>query len=140
MRRILLIAAAAAIAVSAHAEERFKVSPIGIYGIWLGAQGKLPETCKSDGFVMSFGAVNDKAFRLVVGQRVNGVKTSEVITDYKVVEPPATAPIKLEIFLSSEKGDLGIDYINGSTLEIVPAGPDKTYPTTTLYLRRCQSG
>ena len=27
--------------------------------------------------------------------------------------------------------------LTGSTLEIVPAGPDKTYPSTSLYLRRC---
>ena len=69
--------------------------------------------------------------------RTGGVKGAEIGTDYKVMEPPATAPVRLEIFLTSEKGDLGIDQLTGSTLELVPAGADKTYPATSLYLRRC---
>lgn len=137
MRRIVLLAAAAAVAFAAHAEERRKVSPLAIYGTWLGTQGAYPTDCKGDGFVITFGAVNDKAFRMTVGQRVNGAPGLGAITDYKVVEPPATAPLRLEIFLSGEKSEIGIDHTGGSMLEIVPAGADKTYSATSLYLRRC---
>lgn len=137
MRRILLLAAAA-VAFAAHAEERRKVSPLAIYGTWLGTQGAYPTDCKGDGFVITFGAVNDKAFRMTLAQRTNGVGGTAFVNDYKVVEPPATAPLKLEIFLSSpDKGDIGIDQTGGSMLEIVPAGPDHTYPVANLYLRRC---
>lgn len=137
LHRFLLLAAAAAVAFAANAEERRKLSPMAIYGTWLGTQGALPPNCQSDGFLVGFGAVNMESFRMTVAPRTGGVKGAEVASDYKVVEPPATAPVRLEVFLSGEKGDLGIDQLTGSTLEIVPAGPDKTYPVTNLYLRRC---
>ena len=137
MRRLILLAAIAAIAFSANAEERRKVDAMAIYGSWLGAQGALPANCQADGYLVGFGAVNKESFRMTVTPRTGGVKGADIGTDYKVAEPPATAPLRLEIFLTSEKGDLGIDQLTGSTLELVPAGPDKTYPVTTLYLRRC---
>jgi len=137
LRRFVLLAAAATLALSVHAEERRKVSPLAIYGTWFGTTGKLPDNCEGDGFVVTLGAVNDKAFRMTIGSRTGGVAGDAFINDYKVVEAPATAPMRLEIFLSGAKGDIGIDHLTGSTLEIVPAGPDKTYPSTSLYLRRC---
>jgi len=137
VRRLVFFAAIAAIAVSAHAEERRKVSPLAIYGTWLGTQGTYPTDCKGDGFVITFGAVNDKAFRMTLVQRTGGVGGTAFVNDYKVVEPPAGAPVRLEIFLAGEKGDLGIDQTAGSMLEIVPAGADHSYSTTNLYLRRC---
>ena len=137
MRSFVLLAAAAALALSVSAEERRKVDPMAIYGTWLGAQGALPANCQADGFLVGFGAVRAGSFRMTVAPRTGGVKGAEIGTDYKVMEPPATAPVRLEIFLTSEKGDLGIDQLTGSTLELVPAGADKTYPATSLYLRHC---
>ena len=136
MRRIVLIAAAAAVAFAAHAEERRKVSPLAIYGSWLGSTGGFPKSCQDDGFVVYLGAVDDKSFRMTVSPRTGGVKGAEVITDYKVLPPPETAPLRLEIFLTSEKGDIAFDHL-GSRLEIVPAGADKAFATTSLYLARC---
>ena len=137
MRRFLIPAAAAAAAFSAQAEDRRKLDPMAIYGSWLGTQGALPASCQADGFLVAFGAVNKESFRMTVTPRTGGVKGAETGTDYKVAEPPPGAPVRLEVFLTSDKGDLGIDQLTGSTLELVPAGPDKTYPVTTLYLRRC---
>ncbi|MFT3810084.1 MAG: hypothetical protein QM698_09220 [Micropepsaceae bacterium] len=139
MRRFILLAAAATLALSVHAEERRKVSPLAIYGVWLGATGAPPESCEADGYVVYFGAVNAESFRMTVQPRTGGVKAGETITDYKVMEAPASAPGRLEIFLTGKKGDLGIDQVNGSQLELVPAGADNTYPSTSLYLRRCGS-
>ncbi len=136
MRRFVLLAAAAVLALSAHAEERRKVSPLAIYGTWLGTTGAFPASCQADGYLISFGSVNDTSFRMTVTPRTGGVKAAEIVTDYKVMEPPANAPVKLEIFLTSAKGDLAVDHL-GSRLELVPAGPDKTYPATSLYLTRC---
>ncbi len=136
MRRLVLLAAAAVLAVSAHAEERRKVSPLAIYGVWLGTTGTFPTSCAVDGYIVAFGAVNDQSFRMTVTPRTGGVKGAGVSTDYKVMEPPAGAPMRLEIFLTGEKGDLAVDHL-GSRLELVPAGLDKAYPATSLYLTRC---
>lgn len=137
MRRLIFLAAAAAVALSAQAEERRKLDPMAIYGSWLGTQGALPANCQADGYLVGFGAVNKESFRMTVTPRTGGVKGADIGTDYKVAPPPAGAPLRLELFLTSEKGDIGIDQLTGSTLELVPAGPDRTYPATALYLRRC---
>ena len=137
MHRFILLAAAATLALSAHAQERRQVSPLAIYGTWFGTTGALPQSCDADGYVVTFGAVNDKSFRMTVASRTGGVGGDGYVTDYKVVPPPENAPLRLEVFLTSDKGDLGIDLLTGSTLELVPAGADKTYPATSLYLRRC---
>lgn len=136
MRRFVLLAAAIGLAVSAHAEERRAVSPLAIYGSWLGTVGDFPQSCQSDGYIVYFGAVNDTSFRMTVVPRTGGVAGAEIVTDYKVVPPPEGAPVRLEVFLSGDKGDLAVDHL-GSRLELVPAGPDKTYPATSLYLMRC---
>ena len=135
MRRIAFLAAAV-LTLAAHAEERRAVSPLAIYGSWLGTTGAFPKSCQDDGYLVGFGAVNDKSFRMTVTPRTGGVKGAEIMTDYKVMAPPDGAPVRLEIFLTSEKGDLAVDHL-GSRLELVPAGADKTYPATSLYLTRC---
>ncbi len=137
MRRLVFTAAALALVLAAQGEERRKLSPLAIYGNWLGTQGALPPDCEGDGFFVGFGANNAENFRMTVRPRKGGVLGEATSTEYTVHEPPEGAPIRLEIFLTSDKGDLGIDQLTGSTLELVPAGPDKTYPATALYLRRC---
>lgn len=137
MRRFVLLAAAAILALSAHAEERRKLNALAIYGTWLGTQGALPPNCDVDGFVVSFASEDGIYFRMRVAPRTGGVAGKNVISDYTALAVPPSVPLRLEIYLKGKTGDLGIDQLTGSTLELVPAGPDNTYPATSLYLRRC---
>lgn len=145
-RHALLAAAFAGLAVSTAAgqaaEQRREVNPLAIQGRWLGTPGALPETCDVDGFVIGFGTNTGQTFNMGVQKRENGVAplmTTDTV--YRVIPPPEGAPLRLEIFLQAEKEGqkliMGIDHLGGSTLEIVPAGPDGTFPATSLYLRRC---
>ena len=138
----LLAAALAATAFTAAAEERRKVNPLAIQGRWLGTPGALPATCDVDGYIIGFGTNDGKKFQMGVQKRENGVAPLNAInTIYVAIEPPAGAPVRLEIFLEMEKDGqksvMGIDQTGGSTLEIVPAGADGTFPATSLFLRRC---
>ncbi len=139
----LLAAAVAATALTAAAEERRKVNPLAIQGMWLGTTGALPPNCEVDGFKVAFGTNNGKTWLMTVQPKITPKpgETPELVqpreTKYTVMEPPATAPVRLEVFLTGAKGDLAVDVLTGSTMELVPAGADKTYPATNLYLRRC---
>lgn len=146
MKRIALALIAAAVATTAFtaaAEERRKVNPLAIQGMWLGTTGALPTSCDVAGYKIAFGTNNGETWLMTVQEKVipkpgeTPVLPKVYETNYKVMEPPATAPVRLEIFLAGDKGNVGIDHVGGSTLEIVPAGPDGTYPQTSLYLRRC---
>ncbi len=123
------------------AEERRKVSPIVLQSRWLGLPGAKPADCKVDGFMVDFGTTDGKEYLMGVRQRVNGVAPMDARnTTYFVIDPPANAPTRLEIFLEAtvngKKSRLGIDVLTGSAIEIVPEG-DGTYPATSLFLMRC---
>lgn len=139
MKRAALTAIAVALAVTASAQERRQIDPLAIFGNWLGTTGAMPQTCDGDGFLVAFGSVDGKTFMMSVQKREGGVAPLRATeTVYTVIPPPPTAPARVEIFLSNpEKGDLGVHVRTGSQLELVPAGADKTYPATSLFLKRC---
>ena len=149
MKRFALIAASLAaatvsLASAQQAEERRKVSPIAIQGRWLGTPGALPPECGIDGFIIGFGTNNGQTFNMSVQKRETGIAPLKAFeTVYRVIEPPAGAPLRIELFLEAEKDGqklvMGIDHTGGSTLEIVPAGTGGNFPATSLYLRRCSS-
>lgn len=137
MRSLLCIAIALA-ATAAAQDARRVVSPIAIQGSWLGAPGAAPTDCAADGFIVGFGTNNGQTFLMTVQHRVDGVAPLDGRkTSFKVVEPPVGAPLRLEVFLSSPDSEIAIDVVTGSRLELVPAGPDKSYGQTSLFLTRC---
>ncbi|BCW91153.1 hypothetical protein sos41_43330 [Alphaproteobacteria bacterium SO-S41] len=141
--KLVLATALIALAATASAQEaRRAVNPLAIQGRWLGTPGALPTECTVDGYIVLFGTNDGKKFQMGVQPRTGGVAPlNPKNTIYNVIEPPAGAPTRLEIFLEADadgqKLRMGIDQTGGSTLEIVPAGADGAYAQTSLFLRRC---
>lgn len=123
----------------AGAEERWKVNPLVLDGTWMGTQGTFPANCTVDGWWVVFVGGNIRTMMTVQQVQANQV-LSEVSTQFDYATPPKKAPVRLEIFLKGPNGYVGVDVVNGSQIEWVPAGKDGAYGQTTLYLRRCPYG
>lgn len=145
MRAARLAAAGAALVLiaTAGAAERWKVSPMVLHGEWFGTTGAMPVSCadpdgvnRSDGFWVVILATDDNLSMSVQPLKAGHV-TGETLNKFKIAAPPPGAPERLELFLKAKTGDAAIDVLNGSTVEWVPAGADKTYAQSTLFLRRC---
>ena len=99
----------------------------------------MPTDCGQSGFWVRFITYDGKDFWLEVGQQENGEVTTASIkaTKLKVAPPVAAAPDRIDLFFSGEKTEIGIAIRTGSAMELVPAGADKAYAATSLYLMRC---
>ncbi len=143
-RRLLFAISAAACMTAAAAQvppeptERRVISPVALQGNWIGAPGAVPEDCNGDGYLVGFGTGDGKVFNMTVRRREGGVAPlNGTTTRMEVVPPPPNTPLRIDVFLSGPGSDIGIAIRTGSAMEMIPAGPDKTYPATSLFLRRC---
>lgn len=136
----LLLALAALLLAASPSEARRQINPMAIYGVWLGTPGARADDCKTDGYRIGLNTGDGKDFLVSIGQQRGGVPPNDADMPtilMKVVPPPAGAPDRIDIFLSGGGSDIGIVIKTGSAMEWVPAGPDKTYAATGLYLIRC---
>lgn len=118
--------------------ERRKINPVAIHGTWIGLPGTMPTDCAADGFMVALGTTNGQTFQMTVQHRQNGLaplKGKETL--FTVMEPPPGAPLRIDVFLTSKDSDMGVVIRTGSAMELVPAGPDKAYGATSLFLKRC---
>ncbi len=122
----------------AATHQRRTISPIALQGNWLGTPGAMPTDCTADGFYIGFGTSDGVMFNMSVRQRTGGVMTPDSKdTLMRVVPPPPNTPVRIDIFLASPESEIGIAIKTGSAMELIPAGADKSYATTSLYLLRC---
>lgn len=136
MRAQTLFLIAAVTATAASAEERYKINPLVLDGVWFATQGAPPDGCEGDGWWMTM--VGGNVSMMLTVQKRTGQKFSKAVsTQYAYVVPPPGAPAHLDIFLNAYQGDVAVDVHNGSRIDWVPAGKDHAYPQVSLYLRRC---
>jgi hypothetical protein len=142
IRTLFVLAVALAPVAAAQqpppSDQRRSISPVAIQGNWMGAPGRMPEDCSGDGYLIGFGTGDGKTFIMSVRRRAGGVApVNSTDTRMEVVPPPANTPTRIDVFLSGPGSDLGIAIRTGSAMELIPAGPDKSYASTSLYLKRC---
>lgn len=145
MIRALLVLAVAFVQIAAaqmppEPAQRRYVSPIAIHGDWIGAPGAMPEDCNGDGYLINFFTGDGKTFIMSVRPRTGGVtQAAPTETRMDVVTAPPGTPLRIDVFLSGPGSDIGIAIRTGSAMELIPAGHEKTYDTTSLFLKRCIS-
>ncbi|MCC6917572.1 MAG: hypothetical protein IT548_00115 [Alphaproteobacteria bacterium] len=134
----LAMPAAAGDIPGAATAQRRTISPIALQGNWLGTPGRMPTDCAADGFYIGFGTNDGKTFNMSVRQRTGGVMPlNSKDTLMNVVPPPPNTPIRIDVFLAGQGSEIGVAIRTGSAMELIPAGADKSYAATSLYLMRC---
>lgn len=129
--------------MGAASAERRAISPMVLHGEWFGTVGSMPASCgDADGVVRGDGywvviTAGQTALSMSVQPLTAGKVTGDTVTQYTYIDPPANAPERLELFMDAKGHAVGVDVLNASTLEWVPAGQDGGFAQTAIYLRRC---
>lgn len=145
MIRALLVCSLAFVQVAAaqmppEPAQRRNISPIAIHGDWIGGPGAVPEDCNGDGYLINLFTGDGKTFIMSVRPRTGGVtQATPTETRMDVVAAPPGTPLRIDVFLSGPGSDIGIAIRTGSAMELIPAGPQRKYDTTSLFLKRCIS-
>jgi len=136
----VLALVAIAIAAASIAEARRVISPLAVQGTWLGRTDQFPEECAEAGYWVGFNSYDGLNFHMAVAPRAAGAPAPEsgvAGTDLLVAQPPSTAPDRIDLFFAGGSTEIGILIRTGSAMEVIPAGADKAYAKTSLYLKRC---
>ncbi len=92
------------------------------------------------GYWVGFNTYDGHNFHMAVAPRAAGApapETGVAGTDLLVAQPPAGAPDRIDLFFAGGSTEIGILIRTGSAMEVIPAGADKAYGKTSLFLKRC---